>query len=125
MKLGIVEGLNICVVNAPSDYLEMTACPFQVQWDRRPDHGLYSFLHLFAKDLEELVTCFPKMKERMSKSGMFWVAWPKKAGSISSELDGNVIREYGLSQGLVDVKVASIDNNWSALKFVYRLRDRN
>jgi hypothetical protein len=53
-----------------------------------------------------------------------WIAWPKKASGVSTDLDDNVVREVGLDQGLVDVKVIAIDATWSGLKFVRRLRDR-
>ena len=53
-----------------------------------------------------------------------WVSSPKKSSKIRTDLNGNVVRTYGLNNGLVDVKVAAIDEDWSALKFMYRLKDR-
>ena len=60
----------------------------------------------------------------MSSSGMLWVSWPKKASSIETDLSSNIVRSTGLAGGLVDVKVCAVDADWSALKFVYRLKDR-
>ena len=60
----------------------------------------------------------------MKKDGMIWMSWPKKASGIVTDINREVIREYGLDIGLVDVKVAAFDETWSGLKFVYRLKDR-
>jgi len=55
---------------------------------------------------------------------MLWISWPKKGSGLDSDLNENVVREIGLSQGLVDVKVCAVDEVWSGLKFVRRIRDR-
>ena len=70
--------------------------------------------------------------DRTSTAGMVWVCWPKKAAQRSarnplgpvSDLDENRVRDLGLELGFVDVKVAAVDDTWSALKFVRRLADR-
>ncbi len=74
--------------------------------------------------LAELDRRLPVLFERTSTAGMVWVCWPKKASGRPTDLDGNVVRELGLGHGFVDVKVAAIDETWSGLKFVRRLRDR-
>jgi hypothetical protein len=55
---------------------------------------------------------------------MLWVAWPKRTSGVSTDLTEGVVRQFGLDSGLVDVKVCAIDDTWSGLKFVRRLRDR-
>ena len=55
---------------------------------------------------------------------MLWVAWPKKASAVATDLTGNDVRQIGLDEGLVDVKVCALNEIWSGLKFVYRLKDR-
>ena len=55
---------------------------------------------------------------------MLWIAWPKKSSGVPTDLDENKIREIGLSEGLVDVKVCAISEIWSGLKFVRRVADR-
>jgi hypothetical protein len=55
---------------------------------------------------------------------MLWVSWPKKSSKVPTDLDENIIRDFGLLQGLVDVKVCAVDETWSGLKFVYRTKDR-
>ena len=61
----------------------------------------------------------------MKKDGLLWISWPKGSSKIETNLKRGFIREHVLSIGLVDVKVAAIDEDWSGLKFVYRLKDRN
>jgi len=55
---------------------------------------------------------------------MLWVSWPKKSSQVPTDLDENIIRDFGLSGGLVDVKVCAVNQVWSGLKFVFRLKDR-
>ncbi len=60
----------------------------------------------------------------MVTNGMLWVSWPKRASKIETDLDENIIRDFGLKNGLVDVKVCAVDEVWSGLKFVVRVRER-
>ena len=86
----------------------------------------------FQTDRATLVRRLPVFLERTVNDGMVWVCWPKKAAQRSarnpdgpvSDLDENVVRDLGLLLGFVDVKVAAIDDVWSALKLVRRLVDR-
>jgi len=82
----------------------------------------------FQTRLADLEPRLPAIFDRTSTAGMVWVCWPKKAAQkalgIASDLDDGVVRDLGLRLGWVDVKVAAIDETWSGLKFVRRLRDR-
>ena len=78
----------------------------------------------FAKDRAELEREFPRLKEVIPKDGMLWISWPKGSSNLSTDLNEDAVRGIGLENGLVDVKVISVDEDWSALKFVYRLKDR-
>ena len=78
----------------------------------------------FHDRLASLAARLPTLFERTSPDGMVWVCWPKKASKLPTDLDENVVRDLGLELGFVDVKVAAIDETWSGLKFVRRLRDR-
>lgn len=71
-----------------------------------------------------LKSFFDEVKKILNKDGMVWISWPKKSSKIPVDVDENIIREIGLKAGLVDVKVAAIDNVWSGLKFVFRIKDR-
>jgi hypothetical protein len=79
---------------------------------------------LFAKEHSELRKGFAPLRDRLEPNGMLWVAWPKKASGMPTDLSEGVVREFGLESGLVDVKVCAVDDTWSGLKFVRRLKDR-
>jgi hypothetical protein len=86
--------------------------------------GTFNFMHLFATSEKMYRQQFVRMASYLEKTGMLWVSWPKKASKVATDLDGNIIRNFGLDQGLVDVKVCAVDEVWSGLKFVYRVHDR-
>lgn len=86
--------------------------------------GELDFIHLFVKDRQNFEKVFARAMKHIKESGMIWVSWPKKSSRVITDLDENIIREFGLSQGLVDVKVCAVDDIWSGLKFVIRLKDR-
>lgn len=86
--------------------------------------GTLDFAMLFARTQRELRKMFPILRDRMEINGMLWVAWPKKAAKVQTDLTESIVREFGLGVGLVDVKICAVDETWSGLKFVRRLRDR-
>lgn len=79
---------------------------------------------LFCLDRTRLEKRMPVIVARTLPDGMVWVCWPKKASRVPTDLSENVVRDVGLAAGMVDVKVAAIDEIWSGLKFVRRLGDR-
>jgi hypothetical protein len=90
--------------------------------------GLADLTVTFHTDMAALAGRLPRLFDRTSPAGMVWVCWPKKSAQqalgLACDLDDNRVRELGLTLGFVDVKVAAIDEVWSGLKFVRRLRDR-
>jgi hypothetical protein len=82
------------------------------------------FVLLFASDSATLGAGFTRWAARLTPAGMLWVAWPKKTSGVATDLDGNLVRKIGLGAGLVDIKVCAVDEVWSGLKFVRRLKDR-
>ncbi|MDE2026896.1 MAG: DUF3052 domain-containing protein, partial [Patescibacteria group bacterium] len=86
--------------------------------------GNAEFIHFFTRSQEQLQEEFPKLKTALAKNGTLWISWPKGACNIRTDLNENIVRRIGLENSLVDVKICSIDEMWSALKFVYRLKDR-
>ena len=64
------------------------------------------------------------MAKRLAPAGVLWVAWPKKTSGVHTDLNENEVRRIGLQAGLVDVKVCAVDDVWSGLKFVIRVKDR-
>ena len=81
-------------------------------------------IHCFVKNKRQAVNTIPALKHKISPRGALWVSWPKGSSGVSTDLNENVLREIGLKTGLVDVKVCAVDETWSGLKFVYRLKDR-
>jgi hypothetical protein len=86
--------------------------------------GALDFAMLFVKARSDLEKGFPRLRERLEPNGMLWVAWPKKISGVETDLTEGVVRTFGLEAGLVDVKVCAVDDTWSGLKFVRRLKDR-
>lgn len=78
----------------------------------------------FVTTERALAAHIAKLAPKLVDAGMIWIAWPKKASGVATELTEDVVRRAGLAAGLVDVKVCAIDPTWSGLKFVRRLRDR-
>jgi hypothetical protein len=119
-KLGIRPGLVVYVDGGPPHTAELLGgAPYTTRLPRQADITL-----LFATERSRLERRLPLVVGRTVTDGMLWVCWPKKASRVPTDLDENVVREVGLAFGVVDVKVAAVDETWSGLKFVRRLRDR-
>jgi hypothetical protein len=91
---------------------------------RSSSRGTLDFAMLFVRTKRDLQKSFPALRDRLETNGMLWVAWPKKTAKVKTDLSESVVREFGLGAGLVDVKICAVDETWSGLKFVRRLRDR-
>jgi hypothetical protein len=78
----------------------------------------------FTTSRAELERRFPALKETLAPADGLWIAWPKKAAELETDLDFDTVQRTGLAHGLVDNKSCSIDEHWQALRFVYRLTDR-
>src|SRR3990172_2207146 len=123
-KLGIKVGYRVIFVHPPADYeATLGALPPDVKRDTILE-GEFDFIHFFTKSRVQLEEQFPSLKDAIKADGILWISWPKTASRVKSDLTENIVREIGLENGLVDVKVAAIDAVWSGLKFVYRLKDR-
>ena len=118
-KLGVKTGDKVAIINAPKGFQLG-----QVVMETKLKDSL-DFIHFFAKSGKELSRHFPKLKKSLKADGSLWISWPKKSSAVKSDLNENVVRKIGLANGLVDVKVAAIDEIWSGLKFVFRVKDRN
>lgn len=119
-KLGVKPGMRIAFVGAPETYAP-GALPAGVDVTLDPPLDL---IQVFVRDFAALDADFVRLAALLKPNGMLWVSWYKKAAGIPTDLDENIIREYGLAHGLVDVKVIAVDAQWSGLKFVYRRKDR-
>ena len=123
-KLGIKEGFRIALVNAPKDFQsELGELPDKVEFVKRPTNSLDIAL-FFVLSERVLARDFANLAEKLKTNGMIWIAWPKKSSGVATDLSFECVQRIGLDAGLVDVKICAIDETWSGLKFVYRLKDR-
>ena len=123
-KLGLKSGARIAVEGCPIDYAALLGGLPDGVLTLRLDAGALDFIHVFIRHAAELNNSFLAWKAALQPAGMLWISWPKRGSSLSTDLNENLIRETGLANGLVDVKVCAVDADWSGLKFVYRLKDR-
>lgn len=123
-KLGIKPSTTVTFINHPPGYEKTLGALPQGVMIRLLEEGQFDFIQAFIKEHEELKTLFPILKNHLKMSGMLWISWPKGGSKVKTDLNENSIREIGLHNGLVDVKVIAVDETWSGLKFVYRLKDR-
>ena len=124
-KLGLRVNAKIILRNQPDNYFGLLGItPTDLVWFNEKEESLADFIHLFYFNEDELLADLERFKNVLQKNGMMWISWPKKGSGIPSNLDREKVRQLGLKAGLVDVKICSIDANWSALKFVFRLKDR-
>ena len=86
--------------------------------------GSIDFAMIFTRTAGELKKHFPRFAKQLAPAGMLWVSWPKKASGVATGLNENEVRKIGLEAGLVDVKVCAVNEVWSGLKFVIRVKDR-
>lgn len=121
-KLGINPGINI-VIHAPEGYEQLLALDTSIVLTKRLQPGA-DFVQSFYVARRRLENDFEALAKSLRRDGKLWITWPKGASKIETDLNENIVREIGLGHGLVDVKVAAIDDDWSGLKFVYRVKDR-
>jgi hypothetical protein len=123
-KLGIKEGSRIGLVNAPGNFQnELGKLPDRAEFVKRLTNSLDIIL-FFVLTERELSRDFAKLAKKLASNGMIWIAWPKKSSGVTTDLSFDSVQRTGLDAGLVDVKICAIDDTWSGLKFVYRLKDR-
>jgi hypothetical protein len=122
-KLGIKSGMKISIVNAPEDFSNVLGEMPEVKSIAKPTKDM-DFILYFTDSKKEYEKNFPKLGATLISNGMLWIGWPKKASKIPTDLNENIIRDFGLANGLVDVKVCAITEKWSGLKFVIRVKDR-
>ncbi|MGN6568475.1 MAG: hypothetical protein ACTHJ0_11005 [Flavipsychrobacter sp.] len=123
-KLGLKPGYTVKLINEPAHYRQLISeIAEQLVFTNKGKTNL-DFIHFFTNSVSELQTQLPILQEQINKSGTIWVSWYKKSAGKATELTENSIRDFALAIGLVDVKVCAIDQDWSALKLVFRLKDR-
>lgn len=123
-KLGIEAGHRLALIGAPRGFLDVLgALPegVSVSADAR---GAADVVVFFVDRRVELAKRFGGVARRLSEAGGLWVAWPKKASGVATDVTETEVRAIGLAAGLVDNKVCAIDETWSGLRFVIRVKDR-
>ena len=123
-KIGIKEGSRVALVNAPKDFqFEPKKLPDNVEFVK-PQAKSLDIILFFVTTKRTLAKDFSKLAGRLTPNGMIWIAWPKKSSGVATDLSFERVQRIGLDAGLVDVKICAVDETWSGLKFVYRLKDR-
>jgi hypothetical protein len=108
-KLGIKEGSEV-LITAEGDSQRLT--------------GPYDVIVLFAQTRSEVGRRYRKLAAKLEPNGRLWICWPKRSSGIPTDITDNSLREIILPSGLVDNKGAAIDEKWSGLQFVWRLKNR-
>jgi hypothetical protein len=123
-KLGIKPGFRMRIFNQPEYYYNLFSDlpeDLIVLTDKKRKKD---FIHYFALSTAQLTKDIKQLREEIEENGMIWISWYKKSAKMETDLNENIIRDLALSNGLVDVKVCAVDELWSGLKLVIRLKDR-
>jgi hypothetical protein len=125
-KLGVGPGDAVALIGAPAwleDALAEVPGVAEVHTDLG-SHALYDVIVVFVSRRAELEAELGRLREHMAPACGLWIAWPKKASKVRTDMTENVVREIALPTGLVDNKVCAIDQTWSALRLVIRRKNR-
>ena len=123
-KLGIKENFRIKLVNQPKYYFGLFCDMPQGIKVVKGKKTKKDLIHYFTTDAIRLGKELRGLRAEIQQDGAIWISWPKKAAKIASDVDENVVRGVALENGLVDVKVCAVDEIWSGLKLVIRVRER-
>lgn len=114
-KLGIKERSALTLLSAPQGFVHKLSLPDSVKVNERPAEG--QRVVIFVRDSAELKRGFPKALKSVAQGGGLWIAWPKRASGVQTDINENHVREVGLAHGWVDYKVCAVDETWSGLLF--------
>jgi hypothetical protein len=125
-KLGLKPQFRVAFFQLPSDVKAelKEALSDCVRVKDVRDSGQLDFAMIFIKSQADMKEQFPAFARRLAPAGMLWVSWPKKASGIVTDIGESDVMKIGLTAGLVDVKVCAVNEVWSGLKFVIRVKDR-
>ena len=123
-KLGMKEGSRVAVLSAPDDF-DTTLGPLPDGLVvRRRLRGPLDVVVFFTTSRAKLERRIDALRAALDPAGRLWVAWPKRASGVATDVTENVVREIALAHRLVDRKVAAVDATWSGLQLVIRVADR-
>lgn len=124
-KLGIKEGHRLAILGPPQGFARtLGKLPARVTTVNGLEGGPFDVILLFVVEKEHLDMAFPATARHLKPDGGLWVAWPKKVSGVLTDLTEDRVREVALATGLVDNKVCAIDEVWSGLRCVTRVKDR-
>ncbi|WP_223692630.1 DUF3052 domain-containing protein [Leifsonia poae] len=124
-KLGAKPGMTVQLLHADAGWrIPPDGLPDDLTWLPDGDDSPADLIVAFFRATADLLAELDALGPRIHPAGMLWLAWPRKAAGRLSDLSDSVVRAAGLDRGLVDVKVAALDQDWSSLKFVWRLTSR-
>ncbi|HTQ03697.1 MAG TPA: DUF3052 family protein [Polyangiaceae bacterium] len=124
-KLGIKPGHRVALLGAPADFHTVLDLPTGVSLERSlGGKKPFDVIVLFAMAERELARRFVPTSKRLQPNGGLWVAWPKKASGVVTDVTENAVRGVALAAGLVDNKVCAVNETWSGLRCVIRVTDR-
>jgi hypothetical protein len=124
-KLGINPEARLGLIGAPEGFdATLGELPPGVRVRRRLGGRPFDVVVAFFARRSQLEARLAALARALDPAGGLWIAWPKRASGVSTDVTEDVVRELGLAAGLVDNKVCAIDEVWSGLRLVYRLRDR-
>jgi len=115
--------MKISIIGADDDFWKEIGEMPEVNSLEKPAKGM-DFILYFTDSKKEYEKNFPKLSKLLVPNGMLWIGWPKKASKVPTDLGEHIVRNFGLANGLVDIKGCAITEKWSGLKFVIRLKDR-
>ena len=123
-KLGIKPESKVSLINRPVDYYDLLEINISKQLAKKNE--VPDIIHMFVKNYKEFETEMKKLRTIIQKnpSVSIWVSWYKKSSKIPTDINEDDIRNYALSNGLVDVKVCAVSNEWSGLKLVVPVKLR-
>jgi hypothetical protein len=120
-KLGLKPGHRVALDDPPEAW--QLQQPPDGLFDADPD-GTADMIIAFFRAAMEIPDRLPSLARRIFPAGALWAAWPRRAAGHTSDITDNIIREHALPLGLVDVKVAALDDDWSAIRLVWRAENR-
>ena len=123
-KLGIKPGSRIAILNAPRSYRATLGSLPPGVVVASAARGAFPFIQFFAVSRDVLESRLPILLRALETDGALWISWPKQSSGVATDITEDVVRAVALPTGLVDVKVAAVDDVWSGLKLVRRLRNR-
>ena len=123
-KLGIRPGARLVLLAPPPGYSRTLGLLPKGVAVAKVLNGTFDFIQIFVTKRRDLERRFAALAKALEPDGMLWVSWPKKASGVTTDVTESDVREIALAGGLVDVKVCAVDETWSGLKLVRRLKDR-